>query len=298
MYLTNKYTTWYNKIISCAQQRDVPDCYTEKHHIIPRSLGGDRSESNIVTLTAREHFVCHLLLTKMVSGAAQFKMIKALTMIMGVKNIGKGRYIANSRWYKYARETNRHNIDAFWTAERRLHHSNTLKEYNLNLDPTSPKEIERRRKLSDFQKTKEWSETAIASRSANMKRAADNRRGNPWTENRRLAYEANPPIQSIDSNNKRSISLKGRKTSTGNLGHVQTADTQLKKLISNPVTIAAWFLSPENTEVLCIGINKFSKENMLNVGMIRTMIDNPDKKYKGWKFLRRATGNERGTQNY
>jgi hypothetical protein len=32
------------------------------HHIIPKSLGGDKSKSNLVLLTPKEHFIAHLLL--------------------------------------------------------------------------------------------------------------------------------------------------------------------------------------------------------------------------------------------
>lgn len=67
MYLTNKYTKWYNNIISAAQIRKI-DEYTEKHHIIPKCLGGSNSKENLVKLTGREHFICHLLLVKMVEG--------------------------------------------------------------------------------------------------------------------------------------------------------------------------------------------------------------------------------------
>ena len=69
MYLQNKYTRWYYNIIQRAQSRILPaDVYTEKHHIIPSSLGGSNSISNIASLTSREHFICHLLLTKMTTG--------------------------------------------------------------------------------------------------------------------------------------------------------------------------------------------------------------------------------------
>ena len=55
------------------------DTYIEQHHVIPRSLGGVDSKENLVRLTAREHFVCHLLLTKMVTGPAQYQMLSAVT---------------------------------------------------------------------------------------------------------------------------------------------------------------------------------------------------------------------------
>jgi len=78
MYLQNKYTTWYYSIINNAKNRNI-DSYTEKHHIIPKSLGGDNSTDNLVKLTAREHFICHLLLTKMVNGPERHKMLSAVT---------------------------------------------------------------------------------------------------------------------------------------------------------------------------------------------------------------------------
>ena len=59
-----KYTKWYAQITERARNR-ILDTYTETHHIIPRSLGGTDDINNLVELTAREHFICHWLLTKM-----------------------------------------------------------------------------------------------------------------------------------------------------------------------------------------------------------------------------------------
>lgn len=92
MYLQNKYTKWYNSIISNAQNREI-DGYYEKHHIIPRSLGGNDLTENLVKLTAREHLICHLLLTKMTVDAANHKMIRAVFLM---SNKGK----INSRLYE------------------------------------------------------------------------------------------------------------------------------------------------------------------------------------------------------
>ena len=78
MYKQNKYTTWYYNIISTAQSRSLTEGYAEKHHIIPRSLGGTDDKDNLVVLTAREHFVCHLLLPKMLKGSNKKKMLFAL----------------------------------------------------------------------------------------------------------------------------------------------------------------------------------------------------------------------------
>jgi hypothetical protein len=76
MFKNNKYTKIYNLLLNQAKNR-IYDGYTEKHHIIPRSLGGSNDLENIVKLTAREHFICHLLLIKMVDDDSKSKMVYA-----------------------------------------------------------------------------------------------------------------------------------------------------------------------------------------------------------------------------
>jgi len=81
----NKYTKWYNQITDRARYRII-EGYTEKHHIKPRSLGGTDDADNLVELTAREHFICHWLLTKMTTGEDRAKIIYALN---GMKRSNK-----------------------------------------------------------------------------------------------------------------------------------------------------------------------------------------------------------------
>ena len=101
-FLENKYSIWYYKIINNAKHR-VTTGYTEKHHIIPRSLTGTDDDSNIVKLTAREHFVCHLLLTKMVTGHYQDLMKFAVGKFI---QTAPGQQRAFTSWeYKKIRET-------------------------------------------------------------------------------------------------------------------------------------------------------------------------------------------------
>lgn len=79
IFINNKYTKWYFSIIHNAQLRKLSNySYKEKHHIIPRSLGGNNESVNLVNLTAREHFICHWLLTKMVDSESTPPMIYAL----------------------------------------------------------------------------------------------------------------------------------------------------------------------------------------------------------------------------
>ena len=75
MFRENKYTKWYFSIVDCAYKRSPLDCYTENHHVIPKSI---QPNNNLVALTPREHFICHWLLTKMTEGEIRHKMIYAL----------------------------------------------------------------------------------------------------------------------------------------------------------------------------------------------------------------------------
>lgn len=107
MYKENKYKKWYYSIINRAKSRQLPISeYREKHHIIPRSLGGNNSINNLVSLTAREHFVCHLLLPKMVDSVYKSKMLYALWTMSNQENINQHtkRYKPSARIYEQIRQ--------------------------------------------------------------------------------------------------------------------------------------------------------------------------------------------------
>lgn len=116
IFIDNKYSRWYFSITSSANARSTsPNTYTEKHHIIPESFFKNRKRkgppgwiegdpdaiSNIVSLTPKEHFICHVLLTKFTTGSAKSKMIFAL---IGMKRSRKHqhRYL-NARLYESAK---------------------------------------------------------------------------------------------------------------------------------------------------------------------------------------------------
>lgn len=101
IFINNKYTSWYYSIIRNATNRPVTG-YTERHHIIPKSLGGDNASTNLVRLTAREHFMCHRLLIKMTTGNERIKMLHALGMFAQQSPLQKR--IFNSREYELIRQ--------------------------------------------------------------------------------------------------------------------------------------------------------------------------------------------------
>lgn len=58
------YQKIYDALIERGRNR-IPQGYVERHHILPRCMGGSDENSNLVALTPEEHFVAHILLVKM-----------------------------------------------------------------------------------------------------------------------------------------------------------------------------------------------------------------------------------------
>lgn len=102
MFKPNKYTRWYFSIVESAKNR-MTHGYSETHHIIPKCLNGLDTADNLVKLTAREHFICHLLLTKMHDSA---KLKYALICLTLKNQHQRSRYVPTSKIYEKIKQTN------------------------------------------------------------------------------------------------------------------------------------------------------------------------------------------------
>lgn len=71
------YQAHYDRLIQRARNR-VLDGYVERHHVLPKCMGGSDAADNLVQLTAAEHFVAHQLLCKLHPG------VKGLTFAVVV----------------------------------------------------------------------------------------------------------------------------------------------------------------------------------------------------------------------
>lgn len=59
---TKIYKKFIKKILSTRGRFNCGDEYHERHHIIPRSLGGSDDEKNLIDLYAKEHYIAHKIL--------------------------------------------------------------------------------------------------------------------------------------------------------------------------------------------------------------------------------------------
>jgi hypothetical protein len=127
MFHPNKYTDWYHRIVDRAKSQnrkkypknDPCYLYYESHHVIPKSFGGTNDADNLVLLTAKEHFIVHILLPKMcISMKHTQQMLNALHRMN--QKTGKHQRYFNSKLYEYAK---RHIV---CTEEKKNKHRNRV----------------------------------------------------------------------------------------------------------------------------------------------------------------------------
>ena len=105
MFISSKYTAWYFRIIDRARERTKPEGYCERHHVIPKSIGGSHRRDNLVFLTAREHLLCHYLLSKMaIKREHSVKLMRAFGAMVMKSRKTCGRQRVTGRLYQELRE--------------------------------------------------------------------------------------------------------------------------------------------------------------------------------------------------
>lgn len=149
------YQTIYDDLIKRGQGRGLNKkllpYYTELHHIIPKSIGGSDFPDNLVLLTGREHFIAHLLLTKIHKNP---KMNYALWLMCNYN----GDYKIHSRFYESARIKHSQNVSELFSGKIRTkeHKDNLSKALKGRKSPTEGKPLPKttRMKISESLKNK------------------------------------------------------------------------------------------------------------------------------------------------
>lgn len=91
------YNAIYESLIARAKNRTLHG-YKENHHIVPKCMGGTDNISNLVYLTADEHFVAHQLLVKM------FPENGNLIFAAHMMTRSNGRHIRNNKEYSWLKK--------------------------------------------------------------------------------------------------------------------------------------------------------------------------------------------------
>ena len=209
-----QYERIYNQIVERARTR-VLEGYIEKHHIIPKCMDGTNDESNLVKLTAKEHFVCHMLLCRIYPDNVKiWYAALAMTMLNGSSN-RKRSYRVSSRQYAEIKNNLRHTEEHC----KRISEGKKL-QYKLN-----PRSEEALKKISEANKGKTLSEETIRKRTETRKQRQDTYLG-------RKGYTA-----SEETRRKLSEAGKGRvcsdetkkKLSEARLGYIMSEESIRKR---------------------------------------------------------------------
>lgn len=96
------YQKIYSQLILRAKERKTVDGYKELHHIIPKCVKGTDDINNLVELTAKEHFVAHLLLTEIYPKSQKIKY--ALWMMASMEAPNQNRYKVSANMYRIIKE--------------------------------------------------------------------------------------------------------------------------------------------------------------------------------------------------
>ncbi len=132
------YQRHYDALIERARQRRLTG-YFERHHVVPKCLGGGDDGENIVCLTAEEHYVAHQLLVKIYPNDRKL-VFAAWMMCNGKRRSGK-RYA----WLK------RKQLQALSEAHRGKKMPESNKRKLIESNTGRPCSDETRKKISEAQ---------------------------------------------------------------------------------------------------------------------------------------------------
>lgn len=247
MFLENKYTKIYYQIVDRAKTRII-EGYSERHHIVPKSLGGSDKKENLVPLTAREHFICHWLLTKMTVGIEKGKMIYAVWMLATNNNPNQKREKISSRKYEILKRLMSEKEISNETRRKMglgrlgkeppnkgvpMSEEQKIKLSIANKGKKIPKEIiekgiETKRKNGTLRVKGSWSPSAET-----RKKLSEALKGHfPWNKNKKLNEEQKVKIKASFTDERRkqiSDSKKGKPLSPQHLESVRIAQAKRRE---------------------------------------------------------------------
>ena len=179
LIIKNKYFKWYTNIINNAKNKSnlIVDDYHENHHIIPRAIFNNiisinennvnlDDKNNIISLTAKEHFIAHLLLSKFTTGVDQRKMIHAMYGLLFQRSAIQNRYVTlNSRTYEYIKKEFIKSVsgDNHWTkhvSKELLSEIAIKREANYTPEQKTLRAEKQSQRTKGIPKTEKWFENA------------------------------------------------------------------------------------------------------------------------------------------
>lgn len=216
------YRIHYDRLITRARNR-VLDGYRERHHVLPRCIGGSDQPENIVELTPEEHFVAHQLLVKLYPNHpgivwASVYMAKRCT---GNKSFGWLRR-------KHAKLTG-------IMSKQRLSNKDNNPFFGPNRSPELSRKIaeaQRNRSPEWHRKQSEWAKRRRMSPETKRKLSASGKR---LFKEGRIGFSGWK--HSLEAKNKIAASSKGNQYAHGHVASAETRAKISKALLGNTHTL-------------------------------------------------------------
>lgn len=95
------YEEFINNILETRGRFACGEEYHEKHHIVPRCMGGGNEENNLIDLFAREHFIAHKMLAE--ENPKNNKLVYAWACMAFASNDNEQRYELSPEEYEEVR---------------------------------------------------------------------------------------------------------------------------------------------------------------------------------------------------
>lgn len=266
------YKKIYDSLVEYRKCNPVDsNIYSERHHILPKSLGGKNNKENIVRLTAREHYVAHHLLARIhgkIMWAAFAFMAKRAKKFNTIK--------ITSRIYEKARDAHAEFVSDFMSTNghplkgKKLsdEHKQKIKaKINENGAYWQGRNLskEHKKKLSDAAKLREVSPD-------HMKKMHDAKRNKPLSDEskERISRALKGHPVSDDTKEKIRVALTGRRCpnhiraaikefmtkNNPNIGRKHTAETRERMSNSKKGVMPKNAMETLNTTVTCPNCNK------------------------------------------
>jgi len=203
------YQRIYDKLIFRAICRqDSPSKltgYTEKHHVVPKSMGGSNKKVNLVALTPREHYIAHHLLYKIHRNSS---MAHAWFMMCTMKSDNQERYDVKSWQYESARKAHSERLigKKSWnkgknhSEEHKLKLKKAWEQRKVSGEDFSHSE-ETKKKISESNKGKNvgqvaWNKGKPASEETKYKLSEINKGRTPWNKGKPMSEESKDKLSS------------------------------------------------------------------------------------------------------
>jgi hypothetical protein len=168
------YKKHYDSLIRTRKDRKKIDGeYYEKHHIIPKSMGGTNESNNLIYLTSREHFIAHWLLWRIYNNKemafafyslvymGKNKIVKSSRVYEECKLARRPFIIANNKKYHKGKKLSQEHIEKISLQSKNLVRTEThCKNISKSLKNKS-KSPEHKKNLSKSLKNYDWSNHTI-----------------------------------------------------------------------------------------------------------------------------------------